>query len=67
MQLHESKRRSSVDGNEHVQFALFRPHLGDIDTEIADRIGFELLANRLVAADIGKLGNAMALQATMQS
>ncbi|NNH67876.1 hypothetical protein HLI17_32280 [Rhizobium laguerreae] len=39
---------------------------GNVNVEVAERIGFELLAGRLVAFDIGKLGDAMPLKATMQ-
>jgi hypothetical protein len=66
MQFHEGKLRGPVDGHEHMQLALFGPHLGDIDVEVADRVALELLLCRPVALDIGQTTNAMALQAAMQ-
>ena len=35
VQFDEGKFRGAVNGNEHVQLALFGPHLGYIDVEIA--------------------------------
>lgn len=51
VQFDEGELRSAVDGDEHVQLALFGPHLGDIDVEVTDRIAFELLLRRLVTFD----------------
>jgi hypothetical protein len=51
---------------EHVQLALFGPHLGDIDVEVTDRVTLELLLRRLVALNIGQATNAVALQAAVQ-
>lgn len=58
--------RCSVDGDEHMELALLGADFGNVDVEVAERIGFELLADGFVAFDIDKLGNAMALQTTMQ-
>lgn len=44
MHLHENELGSAVDGDQKIELALLRAHLRDIDMEVADRIGFELLA-----------------------
>jgi hypothetical protein len=44
----------------------FGSHLGDIDVEIADRVGLELGLDRLFAFDIAQAAYAMALQTAMQ-
>jgi hypothetical protein len=41
-------------------------NLGDVEVEVADWIGFELALVRLVAFDLRKAGDAVALQAAMQ-
>lgn len=66
MQFNESEFRCAIDGDEHVELALFGANFGNVDMEIADRIGFELLADGLVAFDVGKFGDAVPLEATMQ-
>lgn len=66
MQFDEGELRRSIDGDEHVQLALFGSNLGDVDMKEADGIGLELPADRLVSFDIRQAGNAMALQASMQ-
>jgi len=45
----EGELRASVDGDEEVQLALPGANLGDIDVEVADRVGLELLAAGPVA------------------
>jgi hypothetical protein len=66
MQLDEGELRGAVDGDEHVQLALFSPHLGDIDVEVADRVALERLLRGPVAFNIGQPADAMALQAAVQ-
>ena len=66
MKFDESELRDAVDGDEHVQLALLSAHFGDIDMEIANRIGLELLLLRLLTLDIHKAADAMTLQASMQ-
>jgi hypothetical protein len=41
-------------------------HLSDVDMEVADRIGLELLLSGLVARHLGQAADAMPLQAAMQ-
>jgi hypothetical protein len=52
MQFDESELRGAVDGNEHMELALFGPHLGNVDMEVADRTALKLLLCRPVAFDI---------------
>jgi hypothetical protein len=47
MQLDKCELRVAIDGNKHVQLALFGPHLGNIDVEVADRIDLELFLDSL--------------------
>ena len=51
MQFDEGKLRGAIDGNEHVQLALFGAHLGNVDVEVSDRVALELLLRRPVAVD----------------
>jgi hypothetical protein len=57
---------SAVDGHEQAQLALFRAHLGDVDVEIANGVGGEALAHRLVTLDLGQAADAMPLEAAVQ-
>ena len=49
-----------------MELAFLGPDLGDVDVEVADRIGLELLLRRLVAFDIGQAADAVALQTAVQ-
>ena len=64
--LDESEFACAINGDIEVQLAFGSLHLGDIDMKIADRIGLELLLDRLDAFDIGQAADTMALQAAMQ-
>lgn len=66
MQFDEGKLRGAIDGDKHVQLALFGAHLGNVNVEIADRVALELVLRRLVAIDIRQAADAVTLQATMQ-
>ena len=66
MQLCVGKLGGAVDGDEEIELALGGLHLGDVDVEVADRIGLELLANQLVAFDLRQTADPMALQAAIQ-
>ncbi len=61
-----SKLGCPVDPNEQAQLAFCCLNLGDVDVEEADRISFELLADRLVAFDLRQAPDPMPLQAAMQ-
>jgi hypothetical protein len=49
-----------------VEFALLGSDLGDVDVEVADRVGLEALAGRLVAIGLGEARDAVAHEAAMQ-
>ena len=66
VQLGKGERRGAVDGDEEVELALLGPDLGDVDVEVADRIGLEALAGRLVAVGFRQARDAVALEAAMQ-
>lgn len=64
--LDEGELRGAIDGDEHVQLALFSPDLGNINVEVADRIAFELLLGRFVPFNIRQPADAVALQTAVQ-
>lgn len=64
--LDERELGRSVDGDEEMELAFRRAHLGNVDMEEADRIGLELALGRLVAIDVGQPRDAVALQTAMQ-
>ena len=66
VQLHIGELGRPVDGNEEAQLTLGSLHLGDIDVEITDRVGLELLLGRLAGTHLRQLRNAVALKASMQ-
>jgi hypothetical protein len=66
MRLNESELRSAVDGDEQIQPTLFGADFSDIDVEVADRAGLELLTGRPVALNIGQPG-ALGLQIAFQA
>ena len=66
MQLDESELRGSIDGDEEIELALGGSNLGDVDMEIADRIGLELAFRRGFAFDLRKPGDPVALQTAMK-
>lgn len=66
MHLDEGEPGGPVDGDEEVKLALLGANLGNIDVEVADRVGFELLAPGPVAIEVGQPGDVVPLQAAMQ-
>ena len=48
------------------KFAFVELHLGNINVEVAERVGFELLLDGLVALDLEEARNVMALQTAVQ-
>ena len=64
--LDEGELRRPVDCDEEVQLAFRRPHFGDVDVEVADRVSFELAPSGLVAVDLRQSRDAVALQAAVQ-
>jgi hypothetical protein len=64
--LYEGELAGPVDRNIQIQLAFGRSDFGNVDVEVADRIGLELLLARLVAFDFRQPRNAMTLQAAVQ-
>src|SRR5215210_300783 len=60
--LDESEFARTIDSDVEVELALGGLHLGDVDMKEADRIGLELLANGLVAFEVGQSADAVALK-----
>jgi len=56
----------SIDGNEQVELAFLGSYLGNVDVEVADGIGLELLLRGLVALRLRQAADPMAPEATMQ-
>jgi hypothetical protein len=63
----EGELARAVDGHEQAQLALLGADLGDVEVEVADRIGGEALLLRLVALDLGQAADAVPLQAAVQA
>jgi len=67
VKLDEDELRRAVDGDEHVELAVLRADLGDVDMEVADRIGFELLSWRAFSLEVRHSGDVMALEQPVQT
>ena len=66
MQSNERKLGGSVDRHEEVELALLGTNLGDVDVEIADRVGLEFALVGQVAIDLRQARDAVTLQTAMQ-
>lgn len=66
VQLHESELGGAVNGNEQVKFAFSRLNLSNINVEVAERVGLELLLHRLVAINVGEAADIVSLKAAVQ-
>ena len=66
MHLDEGELGGPVDGDEEVKLALLGANFGNIDVEVADRVCLELLAPGPVAIYVGKPGDVVPLQTTME-
>jgi hypothetical protein len=66
VQFHKGKLGRAINRNQQIEPSLLSAHFGDVDVEVADRIGLELLLGRLVAGHLGEAADAMPLQTTMQ-
>src|ERR1700678_1030202 len=64
--LDEGELRRSVDGDDEVELALRGSNLGDVDMEIADRIGLEFPYGGGFAFDLRQPGDPMASQTPMK-
>src|SRR5208283_4055617 len=65
-ELHESEFARAINGDIEIKLTLGGLHLGNIDVEVADRIGLELLLVGPVALHLWQPRNAMTLQAAVQ-
>src|SRR6202453_4586966 len=65
--LDEGELRRSVDGDDEVELALRGSNLGDVDMEIADRIGLEFAFGGGFAFDLRQPGDPMALQTPVKA
>jgi len=65
-ELHESEFARAINGDIEIKLTLGGLRLGNIDVEVADRIGLELLLVGLVALHLWQPRNAMTLQAAVQ-
>ena len=66
VQLDVGELRGAIDRHQQVEPAFLGMDLGDINVEVADRVGFELALVGLVAFDLRQTGDAVALQAAVQ-
>ena len=66
VQFDEGELRGPVDRDDEIELALSGSDLGEVDMEIADRIGLELTLGRSLAFDLRQPGDPMALKAAMQ-
>ena len=63
MQFDIGKLACPVDGHEQVKLAFRRLNFGNVDMEVADRVGFELHPCRLVTINLRQAADVMALRA----
>ena len=66
-ELGEGELAGAVDGHEQIELAFSGVHLGEVDVEEADRVGLELAFGLFFAVDLGQPGDAVALQAAVQT
>ena len=64
--IHPQYLASLIDCHEQVEFALLGSHLGNVDVEVADGIGLELLPSAFVATGLGQTTDPMPPEAAMQ-
>ena len=64
--LDKSELAGPVDRHIEIELAFGDTHLGDVDVEIADRVGLELPFRLLVARHLWQPADAMPLQTAMQ-
>ncbi len=65
MWLDEGERGRGVDGDERLEPPFGRMNLGQIDVQVAERVGLEARALGLDAVDLRQSADAVALQASM--
>jgi len=62
----EGEFRGPIDRDEQVELSLCCAQLGDVDVEIADRVGFEFSLGGTLVLDLREARDAVPLQAAMQ-
>ena len=55
-----------IDGHEEVELTFLGPHFGDVDVEIADGIGLELLLGRFVPFRLRQPADGVTLKTAMK-
>jgi hypothetical protein len=63
----EGELAGAVDGHEQVQLALLGADLGDVEVEVAERVGLEALPDRAAALGWGQAGDAVPDEAAVQA
>ena len=66
MQLNEGELGHPIDGDEAVEPALGGLDLGDVDLEVAERLGLELAFSWSSALELGQSGDVVPLQTAVQ-
>ena len=66
VQLDVSEFRGAVEPDEKIQFAFRRLKHSNINVEVAERVGFELLLDGRVTPDLGQSAEDVALQTALQ-
>jgi hypothetical protein len=66
VQFDKGELGGAVDGDEQIEPALCGSHFGDVDVEVADRIGLELALGGRLALDLRQPRDAVALQTAVQ-
>ena len=59
MQLSEGELRGPIDGDEEIEPALRGAYFGDVDVEVADRVGLELALYALAVLDVRESRDAV--------
>ena len=66
MQLNEGELGNPIDGGQEIEPSLGGLDFGDVDVEVAERVGLELALARSGALKFGQTGDAMPLQTAVQ-
>jgi hypothetical protein len=66
IELSEGELGRAVNRYKEIQPAFGGLHLGDVNVEVADRVGLELLLRLFVTFDVGKPAGTVTAQAAMQ-
>jgi hypothetical protein len=64
--LNQGELAGAADRDVEGELAFGGPHLGDVDVEIAARVGREVLLRRFLPVHVGQAADAVALQTAVQ-